>query len=452
MDAPQSPTAVPALPRHVFLFFDLAFSLPRGVVAAKKVASGLIDGFPASDQLYLVTFDSQHGMDQQLGPVRDRVGRHVLRERIEGLQPNVERLRRRVDLPSVAGVGVKSDGGLMADTYTAGHNLALGEYAAQGAALADSLRSFATFLRQLPGPKVLLFFSQGIDSDIYGGQYAASHGRDRHGNLRSAFEPALRGLAETGAMLLFVDPVVGFDANDRVEGVGFDAEAHWVNDAPTGAGSLQLMSETSGGVVVRDPNLDTMGARLDGWLRSRYELGVYLPPGEQKGQVAADIRVNRPGVRAWTASWLQRPRTVGDMTPAERAFLAVMLVMSSDARAALRNVAAPPLVPLQGVPSSSLQGDALSLRFQPDEWGADMLLRGLELHSVVVAPGDPPKVVALEHRMLTPTLAREAVEAHAASAPDLVWGLVAFDLGSGKILFGRYPVSPTPTPSPSPSR
>jgi hypothetical protein len=218
-----------------------------------------------------------------------------------------------------------------------------------------------------------------------------------------------------------------------------DGDARWVNEAPTGGGTLLLMSQTSGGLVVRDPNPKTLERKLDGWLQARYELGVYLEGGVAGAPLAADIKIRRPGVRTWTSAWLQPPRTVKDLVPSERAFLAVQLMMAADPRMAMRNVAAPALEPLAGVSRRVTTGEQVQLRWEPDVWDANMMLRGLELFVVVIAPGDPPKLARLEQRTLTPTPAREAVETTVAMSPGLLWGLVAYDLDTGKVYLGRFP-------------
>ena len=447
---PSSPTPAAAAPsargaagpRHVFFFFDLTFSLPRALPLAKRVADSLVAKLPPTDLLYLVTYHSQRGMNQELGPVTDAAGRQALVRRIDAMTPNVERIHRRVELPNYHDLGKRSDAGLMADTYTAAHDNELDAYAAEGAALAKSLQSFSAFLRQVPGPKAVLYFTQGIDSDIYGGLSAgvnmSGHKATRHGDLRAVFDPALESLAETGAALFFVDPVVGFEPGDRVEGVEPDAEAHWVEEAPTGGGTLQLMSETSGGLVLRDPNTATLQDKLDGWLQSRYELGVYVTAEQLGKPLQAEIRVKRPGVHAWTARWLQPPRSPRELQPPERAFLAVQLTMAKDPRTALRNLVTPALEGFAGTPHFDRQGDAMHLRFDPGAWSSEMALRGMELFSVVVAPGEPPQLVSLEKRMFSPTPMHDPIEASVAAKPALVWGLVAFDLTTGQIYYGRY--------------
>jgi len=64
----------------------------------------------------------------------------------------------------------------------------------------------------------------------------------------------------------------------------------------------------------------------------------------------------------------------------------------------------------------------------------------MELFSVVVAPGNPPQLVSLEKRMFSPTPMHDSIEASVAAKPALVWGLVAFDLTTGQIYYGRYPM------------
>lgn len=437
--ATTAPLAGGGSPRHVFLFFDLAFSLPRGVVAARRVASDLVAALPASDLLYLVHYQSDGGLEQELGPVRSAAQRAQLLELIAAIEPDPKRLRRRPDLQPIT-KGRRFSGHVEAG-YAEVQTSDLVNYELQGADLAKQLESFAVFLRQLPGPKVLLYFSQGIDSDVYGGAAAGARANlHRLPGLYNRFEPALQALAQTGAMVLFVNPIVGFEPGDRVGGVAVDADASWVNDAPTGDGALQLMSESSGGMVLRDPNLETLRERIGSLLDGRYELGVYLPAAPGDRALAADIRVHRPGARAWTARWLQPPRSIAQLSAAERAFLAVQLVVQNDPRLPLRNLLAPRLEPLRGVPETVREGDELRLRFLPDEWGPNLLLRGLDLYSVVLRPGDPPEIAALDQRAFIPTPGREPVESLAPAGTGGVWGLVAFDLTAGTIYLARFPV------------
>ena len=451
-------------PRHVFLFFDLAFSLPRGVAAARRVAADLVESLPPGDLLYLVTYQTDGGLEQELGPVRSAAQRGELRERIAAIEPDAKRLRRRPDLQPIA-QGRRSSGSVEAG-YAEVQISELVNYELQGADLAKHLESFAVFLRQLPGPKVLLYFSQGIDSDVYGGAAAGVVANPHWSNwdvnrlpgLHNRFEPALRALSQTGAMVLFVNPIVGFQPGDRAASLAVDADPSAVNDAPTGDGTLQLMSESSGGIVLRDPDPESLRTRLDGLLGGRYELGVYLAATPDAGALAADIRVRRPGTRAWTAKWLQPPRTIRQLAPAERAFLAVQLVVQNDPRLALRNLVAPRLEPLRGIPETAPEGDRLRLRFHPDEWGPDLMLRGLDLYSVVLTPGDPPEIAGLDQRAFIATPGREPVESLAPAGSGLLWGLVAFDLTNGRIYLGRFPIlapgpaAATPAPAPTPSR
>jgi hypothetical protein len=447
---PVTTNAGAAAPRHVFLFFDLAFSLPRGVAAARRVAGELVGSMPSTDLLYLVTYSTDDGLEQEMGPVRTAAQREVLQQHIAAIEPDDKRLMRRPDLqPIVQG---KRNGGGVEEGYLEAQQTADVNYELQGADLAKQLEAFSVFLRQIPGAKVLMYFSQGIDSDIYGGAAAGVSASQvgRLPGLHNRFAPALKSLSQTGAMVLFVNPIVGFEPGDRVEGLAVDADASWVNNTPTGDGALQLMSEVSGGMVLRDPNPKTLQARIDGLLEGRYELGVYLAAQPDATAFAADIRVTRPGARAWTAKWLQPPRTVRQLAPPERAFLAVQLVMQSDPRLPLRNLAGTSLEPLRGVLASAPENEQLRLRFEPDEWAPELLLHHLELYSVVLAPGDPPKLTSLEQRRLIPTPAREAVESLVPNSGQLLWGLVAFDLMTGKIYLGRFPLSGDAVPGPTP--
>src|SRR4029078_9669874 len=115
---------------------------------------------------------TQRARNQEVGPLTDAAGRQALVQRIDAMTPNVERIHRRVELPNYHDLGKRSDGGLMADTSTAAHDNEVDAYAAEGAALAKSLQSFSAFLRQVPGPKAVPHFTQGLGSDVHGGHAA----------------------------------------------------------------------------------------------------------------------------------------------------------------------------------------------------------------------------------------------------------------------------------------
>lgn len=460
--SPGPPPAA-ASQRHVFLFFDQAFSTARGLDASRRAARELVDRLPAGDWLYLVTFHTQRGFEQELGPVVDAAGRQHLLSRIGELRPNVERVRRVANVvPLPSG---KRSGSPAEDAMAELEHMELANYRAEGSSLASALATFAAFLRQLPGSKVVLYFTQGIDSRVYQGGMWSGHRLDRVTGtgrvgaqndvrlqpLRLELEPALEALADSGALVMFVNPLVGPTAGDQGWAPGVDSveSPNLANDVPTGDTTLAMMTATSGGMLVRDPNLDTLQRRVEGWVGAAYQLGVYLPANSPAASLPLSVAVGRPGVRTWSPRSLQPPRRLADLPPDERAFLAGTLVLQHDPGGVLRNVSTAPLQPLRGRPEQLREGDRTRLRLQPD-WPAELLVQGLEVYVVAIEAGPAPRLLALEKRLFTPTPGGVPIEAVVPAREPLLWGVVAFDLTAGSAYLGRFRPDRADRPAPAP--
>jgi hypothetical protein len=155
--------------RTVFLLFDLVFSSPTGFKTDQRLASRMIESWPAGDRLALVVHDTRAGLETLLGPVSaDAAGKKALLAAVEALAPEIRRVdvdgRPTADYSCPVG---KNPGYVMDFAYDTMQGSARSEYNAVARDLAKSFGDFATELRGIPGLKLVMLFSQGIDNNLY---------------------------------------------------------------------------------------------------------------------------------------------------------------------------------------------------------------------------------------------------------------------------------------------
>ena len=157
--------------------------------------------------------------------------------------------------------------------------------------------SLAVFLRQVRGPKLVLLFSQGVESALF----EEGEG-DRVSPLRSRYDRTMKALGESGAMTLFVNGVTHTEAGfEETTEFHHEAEAQLVNNLGRGDSALAEMAQASGGKVLAHTNLETLSERLISWVSAYYEVGYYPPAGLPQGaSPAVELRVIRPGVEIWS--------------------------------------------------------------------------------------------------------------------------------------------------------
>ena len=172
--APASPLA-PALSRSVYFLFDTTFSSPTGFETDQRLAARMIAGWPAGDRLFLITHGSRAGLELRLGPLPpDAEGKKELQTAVEALHPEVRRVELQDD-PTIdfsppadsANPNSPAPGNQMAHVYNNIQGAMRGEYHSVARDFASSLGDFAAVLRQTPGPKLLVLFSQGLDDNLY---------------------------------------------------------------------------------------------------------------------------------------------------------------------------------------------------------------------------------------------------------------------------------------------
>ncbi|HLI55437.1 MAG TPA: hypothetical protein VKY26_00255, partial [Actinomycetota bacterium] len=170
--APASPLA-PALSRTVYFLFDTTFSSPTGFKTDQRLAARMIAGWPAGDRLFVMTHGTRAGLERRLGPVPpDAEGKKELLQAVAALGPEIRRIELQDDptidfSPPAQGAGRLAPGDQMAHVYNNLQGAMRGEYHSVARDFASSLGDFAAGLRRVPGPKLVVLFSQGLDDNLY---------------------------------------------------------------------------------------------------------------------------------------------------------------------------------------------------------------------------------------------------------------------------------------------
>ena len=175
--------------RQFLLLFDLAFSAPKGIVAAREAARGLVlRGMRPGDLVGVATYSAAHGPQillgftsdrrqvdaalDALGTVRDDRGADPLRlvmARAGG--------KKGADGSQLAGPSLEADtarsnelldaqGGQLANL---GRESTRGNEKAAVTALTRAYSQLAGMLGGLPGRKQVVYFSEGFDSSLLTG-------------------------------------------------------------------------------------------------------------------------------------------------------------------------------------------------------------------------------------------------------------------------------------------
>ncbi len=184
--------AVPAAAQRRFLLlFDLAFSSPKSIAAAREAARGLVlKGLKAGDLAGVATYSAAHGAEIALGFTSDRRQLDAALDSLGAVRdPHGADPLRLVVAPGGRGgaAGRTSGPSLEADTARSndlldaqgGQLASLGKQATRAnekaavTALTRSETELARLLGSLPGRKQIVYFSEGFDSSFLTGSAAA---------------------------------------------------------------------------------------------------------------------------------------------------------------------------------------------------------------------------------------------------------------------------------------
>ena len=439
-----------ALPRHVYLLFDVAFSSPRGLLGSSKTAGGYLEQLPATDRLYLLVNDRRTGLKQVLGPVAaDEKGKEKVFKKIKELKPDVQGLETNADSKypmfvrgSGAGTGVVGGGGGGAgkgipgdqDSPIRDNVRATGRSQYQGAALglADSLEVLAAELRRLPGPKLLVMFTQGLHPELYfeGNSIGLQTGRQNHhmdsrqfSPLVSHFEKPLRALAESGAMSVFVN------LDDQMARAGLDADR-----------ALRHMASSTGGLYVEGGSPKRVEDRMAGSTAAYYEAG-FLPAGSllEAGRAGVEVVVHRPGVRVWAPSAVRTRESYGTLSEHEKRLLMIDLVHGGPEAQRSRSPVRLDLRDLSGRVKGRVEPEQRLVRFEAD-WPAELAGKKVDLYTVVLSQprqGKKIEVLLYDQRENAAVADLPALETAVDGHDGFVWGVVAVEPGTERAWFRR---------------
>lgn len=444
-----------ALPRHVYLLFDVAFSTPRGLLGSSKTAGGYLEQLPATDRLYLLVNDRRTGLKQVLGPVAaDDEGKEKVFKRIRELKPDIQGLETNADskypmFVRGAGAGIGAGGGIGAgaggkgipgdqDSPIRDNVRASGRSQYEGLALglADSLEILAAELRRLPGPKLLVMFTQGLHPQLYfqGSSIGLQTGRQNHhmdsrqfSPLVSRFEKPLQALADSGAMSLFVN------LDDQVARAGLNAD-----------GALRHMASSTGGLYVEGGSPKKVEDRMAGSTAAYYEAG-FLPAGSllEAGRAGVEVVVHRPGVRVWAPSAVRTRESYGTLNEHEKRLLAIDLVHGGPEAQQSRSPVRLDLRDLSGRVKGRVEPQQRLVRFEAD-WPAELAGKKVDLYTVVLSmprQGKSIEVLLYDQREHTPVADLPALETAVDGHDAFVWGVVAVEPGTERAWFRRLLVA-----------
>jgi hypothetical protein len=426
----------PLASRNVFLLFDASFSTPKGLITGRRLASGLLDRLPASDRLTLLVNDPAVGFKKSVGPVQaDEPGKKKVIQEIQALKPEV----RRLDLNPAADMGPPSTGrtgkGQPAHQMNHIHDFAQGssrgEYVNFARELAESLSVFASDLRRIRGPKLLVVFSQGLDQTLYfqgdsgfgvGSSETTRVDTRRQSALVSFFEDPLQALADSGTMSLFV--------NTDKQHVEADA-------------ALRHMADSVGGLYLEGPAGERLEQRIASSTAAYYEAG-FQPSGAllEPARAGVEVVVRRPGVKAWAPPAVRTRETYQTLTPHEKKMMVVDLVLGGPEAQRARSPVRLGLTELAGKATGRVESDRRLLRFEID-WPGDAAQKTVDLYTVVLTPlaeGKKPELLRFDVQENIPAIAYSAIESSLEGADSYVWGLVAVEPASGRAWYRRLRV------------
>lgn len=425
--------------RHVIFLVDSAFASGTGFRNARVVANKLLEDIPARDRLYLLTHSAAKGLESKLGAtLADESGKTRLRAELGKLVPEVNRLSTDAGEglpPVIQGKG----GGRNTDVPTSQFQgeidsmkaLGRSEYEGITRQLASSLDFAAADLRRLPGPKLLLIFCEGFDSEIFfkgdmgvkpGSTASTSIGGQRFSGIMTRFTEPLRALADSGTMTVFVSATAP-------RGVGNDA-----------GGPLRQMAQTVGGYYASGADPQAVERQVATATSAYYEAGFYVRGAHRAAREPVEVVVHRPGVRAWAPSSLKIRETYESLSTVERRLLVLNLIAGGPEAQRARSAVHLDLRDLDGQVQGRPEADGgRRLRYDA-AWPAGLAKKELDIYNVTLAPPGPKENVPTVLQYESTERAQPGavpLEIALARGDTVIWGIVAVEPGTGKAWYRR---------------
>nr|HRC84445.1 hypothetical protein [Thermoanaerobaculia bacterium] len=407
-----------APPRQVFLLVDLAFASRPGLTSTRQLALQLVARLAPADRLTLLTFTPAAGLREEMGPLSP-AERPRIKKALEKLRATAQ-----LELDPLGDVAPVEE---MEDAFDRVRANSAEQYRAVGAALATGLQTLSVRLAALPGPKLLVYLSEGLNDSLYiegnRGHGSAAAATSYSSGLLATFAPALKALAEAGTVPVFVN-ALGSEA-------GGDA-------------FLRHVSQETGGTYLQGTDRRQLLEELDAATSAYYEAGVYsssLPADTAAGAVKLVIR--RPGARAVSPARFALPTSQPAPDRRRRDAWVVDLVARGKLGGSTSPGDASALSMLPG--GASAKGRLLS--FRPD-WQAAPLAARVELYQVLisVASHSAPELLKLDHQELPRDQLAPNYDIELPPKRALIWGLVVIDRESKKTWLRRLLLEAPKTP------
>jgi VWFA-related protein len=363
--------AVPAAAQRRFLLlFDLAFSSPKSIVAAREAARGLVlKGLRPGDLVGVATYSAAHGAEIALGFTSDRRQVDAALDSLGAVRdPHGADPLRLVMAPGGKGgaAGRTSGPSLEADTARSndlldaqgGQLASLGKQSTRAnekaavTALTRSETELARLLGSLPGRKQIVYFSEGFDSSFLTGSAAALPSAGGAGATDAGDVAALQQQDRANQDFYLTDSEATGGSTQALNAVermleelrradcviqavdigGLRAGGDQSAGARTaGKDSLLAMARGTGGELIQNTN-DLAGAI--GGVLERTSVTYVLSFQPEKGTPGAyhKVRVelkNAPrGTRIASRAGYYSPRSYGQLNPLEKLFDASSRLMA----------------------------------------------------------------------------------------------------------------------------
>ncbi|HEY2294766.1 MAG TPA: hypothetical protein VGM86_29030 [Thermoanaerobaculia bacterium] len=436
----QASPLTPTPSRSVFFLFDQAFSSFTGFNTDKRLAARMVQSWPGGDRLFLMVHGTAAGIERKLGPVPpDAEGKKELLAAIEALQPEVRRLELQENTNADFGPSTgRASRGVVASAAPQDQRASVNdgiqgsvrnEYHNVARDFAGSLGDFAAELRRISGPKLLVLFSQGMDSDLY---FVGNNGLKVYSDesvevdsrrappLVDRFRQPLAALAESGTVLLFVN-------TDR--GPEDDADA-----------VLHHMAQTAGGLYVEGRDPRELEQRIAGSTTAYYEAGFHPAASLlQRDSAAVEVAVRRPGVKVWAPAAVRTRESYLDLSALEKRRMVIDLLSGGPAAQRANDPVRLSVQPLPGRVVGQGASGHPGLRFEA-AWPADLATRKLDVYNVLFEPpgeGRKGKILHFDAQQAVPAANRATFDTSLEGEGSLVWGIVAVDPETQQTWFCR---------------
>jgi VWFA-related protein len=299
--------------RKFFLFFDFAYSSPRGILKAKEAALHFIDNqLQPSDEVGVLSYSALKSLtlheyltiDHR--KIREVVGSFGLRD-IHGRAENFEEEywnKMKDQNPVEASKEGKKDQ-LVLNRIESLH---------QAANFSQKMNEFAKALRYIPGHKHILLFSSGLP---YSMMYGVNLMGSEELRARFAYEDMLKELSASNSKIYSLNTE---DLSKPPGGIKI-----------RGVFSLQDISSLTGGKYLGHINsYEKHMQKIQNLTGCYYVLGYYIDEKWDGKYQKIKVKVNRSGCKVYAQKGYFNPKSFSEYTRFEKMLHLVDLALSED--------------------------------------------------------------------------------------------------------------------------